>query len=105
MESLQHFKKPWAHEHEPVKTLLDAINVWNLSLFLLDHFNEDGFSFYYNVLFFQDIKPTVLIGTSGVGKQFTKEVVEAMATINEVFRLWTQFLLKILQLWNCTCIQ
>ncbi|KAF4399197.1 hypothetical protein G4B88_022280 [Cannabis sativa] len=55
-ESLQHFKKPWAHEHEPVKTLVDAIN---------------------------DIKPTVLIGTSGVGKQFTKEVVEAMATINE----------------------
>jgi hypothetical protein len=27
-ESLQHFKKPWAHEHEPVKTLLDAVNVW-----------------------------------------------------------------------------
>ncbi|PON54350.1 Malic oxidoreductase [Parasponia andersonii] len=55
-ESLQHFKKPWAHEHAPVKTLVDAIN---------------------------DIKPTVLIGTSGVGRQFTKEVVEAMATINE----------------------
>ncbi|PON88555.1 Malic oxidoreductase [Trema orientale] len=55
-ESLQHFKKPWAHEHEPVKTLVDAIN---------------------------NIKPTVLIGTSGVGRQFTKEVVEAMATINE----------------------
>ncbi|KAA3477517.1 NADP-dependent malic enzyme [Gossypium australe] len=29
------------------------------------------------------IKPTVLIGTSGVGKQFTKEVVEAMAALNE----------------------
>jgi malate dehydrogenase (oxaloacetate-decarboxylating)(NADP+) len=26
-ESLQHFKKPWAHEHEPVKNLLDAVNV------------------------------------------------------------------------------
>ncbi|KAJ7015681.1 NADP-dependent malic enzyme-like [Populus alba x Populus x berolinensis] len=25
-ESLLHFKKPWAHEHEPVKTLLDAVN-------------------------------------------------------------------------------
>ncbi|KAL3844199.1 hypothetical protein ACJIZ3_001602 [Penstemon smallii] len=55
-ESLQHFKKPWAHEHEPVKELLDAVKV---------------------------IKPTVLIGTSGVGKTFTKEVVEAMASINE----------------------
>ncbi|KAJ6947439.1 NADP-dependent malic enzyme-like [Populus alba x Populus x berolinensis] len=55
-ESLQHFKKPWAHDHEPVKTLLDAVN---------------------------DIKPTVLIGTSGVGKTFTKEVIEAMASFNE----------------------
>jgi len=26
-ESLQHFKKPWAHEHEPVEELVDAINV------------------------------------------------------------------------------
>lgn len=55
-ESLQHFKKPWAHEHEPVKNLLDAVN---------------------------KIKPTVLIGTSGQGSAFTKEVVEAMASINE----------------------
>ncbi|KAL4297231.1 hypothetical protein GQ457_12G020860 [Hibiscus cannabinus] len=55
-ESLQHFKKPWAHEHEPVKTLVDAVKA---------------------------IKPTILIGTSGVGKQFTKEVVEAMASLNE----------------------
>ncbi|MCH83157.1 NADP-dependent malic enzyme 4 chloroplastic-like [Trifolium medium] len=56
-ESLQHFKKPWAHEHEPVKNLLDAVN---------------------------KIKPTVLIGTSGQGRTFTKEVIEAMASINEV---------------------
>ncbi|XP_050232552.1 NADP-dependent malic enzyme [Mercurialis annua] len=56
IDSLQHFKKPWAHEHEPIKTLLDAVN---------------------------DIKPTVLIGTSGVGRTFTKEVVEAMASFNE----------------------
>ncbi|GMN37137.1 hypothetical protein TIFTF001_006573, partial [Ficus carica] len=56
LESLQHFKKPWAHEHEPIRGLVDAINA---------------------------IKPTVLIGTSGVGRQFNKEVVEAMATINE----------------------
>ncbi|KAL3535693.1 hypothetical protein ACH5RR_004154 [Cinchona calisaya] len=55
-ESLQHFKKPWAHEHEPVNNLLDAIKA---------------------------VKPTALIGTSGVGKQFTKEVVEAMAALNE----------------------
>ncbi|XP_057478449.1 NADP-dependent malic enzyme isoform X2 [Actinidia eriantha] len=54
-ESLQHFKKPWAHEHEPVKELLDAVKA---------------------------IKPTVLIGTSGVGKTFTKDVVEAMASFN-----------------------
>ncbi|KAJ6382799.1 hypothetical protein OIU77_031259 [Salix suchowensis] len=47
-ESLQHFKKPWAHDHEPVKGLLDAVK---------DHL--------------------------GVGKTFTKEVVEAMASINE----------------------
>ncbi|BAF16746.1 NADP-dependent malic enzyme, chloroplastic-like [Oryza sativa Japonica Group] len=55
-ESLQHFKQPFAHEHEPVKTLLEAV---------------------------QSIKPTVLIGTSGVGKTFTQEVVEAMAAFNE----------------------
>lgn len=55
-ESLQHFKKPFAHEHEPLKTLLEAV---------------------------QSIKPTVLIGTSGVGKTFTQEVVEAMASFNE----------------------
>jgi len=55
-ESLQHFKKPFAHEHEPITTLLEAV---------------------------QSIKPTVLIGTSGVGKTFTQEVVEAMASFNE----------------------
>ncbi|KAL8531503.1 hypothetical protein ACS0TY_008190 [Phlomoides rotata] len=56
-ESLQNFKQPWAHEHEPVNNLLDAVKA---------------------------IKPTALIGTSGVGKQFTKEVVEAMVSFNEV---------------------
>ncbi|KAJ0780627.1 NADP-dependent malic enzyme [Helianthus annuus] len=55
-ESLQHFKKPWAHEHEPLSTLLDAVKA---------------------------VKPSVLIGTSGVGQTFTKDVVEAMAAINE----------------------
>ncbi|KAG5155772.1 hypothetical protein JHK82_013741 [Glycine max] len=55
--SLQHFKKPWAHEHEPVNSLLEAVKV---------------------------IKPTVLIGSSGVGRTFTKEVVEAMTSNNDV---------------------
>ncbi|RDX80509.1 hypothetical protein CR513_38933, partial [Mucuna pruriens] len=54
--SLQHFKKPWAHEHEPVNSLLEAVKV---------------------------IKPTVLIGSSGVGKTFTKEVIEAMTSNND----------------------
>lgn len=26
-ETLQAFKKPWAHEHEPVNNLLDAVKV------------------------------------------------------------------------------
>ncbi|KAI7981717.1 hypothetical protein LOK49_Contig16G00004 [Camellia lanceoleosa] len=55
-DSLQHFKKPWAHEHEPVKDLLNAVKA---------------------------IKPTVLIGSSGVGQTVTKEVIEAMASFNE----------------------
>ncbi|XP_023891188.1 NADP-dependent malic enzyme [Quercus suber] len=55
-DSLQNFKKPWAHEHEPVKDLLGAVKA---------------------------IKPTVLIGSSGVGKTFTKEVVEALASCND----------------------
>lgn len=37
------------------------------------------------LLILQAIKPTVLIGSSGVGKTFTKEVVEAMASFNEVW--------------------
>lgn len=55
-ETLQAFKKPWAHEHEPVNNLLDAVKA---------------------------VKPTVLIGTSGVGRTFTKEVVETMASLNK----------------------
>uniref|UniRef100_A0A0D6R168 Malic enzyme n=1 Tax=Araucaria cunninghamii TaxID=56994 RepID=A0A0D6R168_ARACU len=56
MESLQHFKKPWAHEHEPCNGLLEAVKA---------------------------IKPTVLIGTSGVGKTFTKEIIETFCSYNE----------------------
>nr|BAZ95850.1 NADP-dependent malic enzyme gene [Flaveria brownii] len=54
-DSLQSFKQPWAHDHESITGLLEAVKV---------------------------IKPTILIGTSGVGKQFTKEVIEAMSSIN-----------------------
>ncbi|XP_015061138.1 NADP-dependent malic enzyme, chloroplastic [Solanum pennellii] len=56
MEMLQHFKRPWAHDHEPVQELVNAV---------------------------KSIKPTVLIGSSGAGRTFTKEVVQAMATFNE----------------------
>ncbi|KAL1829236.1 hypothetical protein ACET3Z_007648 [Daucus carota] len=55
-KTLQHFKKPWAHEHEPVRDIVDAVKA---------------------------IRPTVLIGSSGVGRTFTKDVVEAMASFNE----------------------
>ncbi|GFP82895.1 NADP-dependent malic enzyme [Phtheirospermum japonicum] len=56
-ESLQHFKMPWAHEHEPVKELLDAVKA---------------------------IKPTRSNrGLQCVGRTFTKEVVETMASLNE----------------------
>jgi malate dehydrogenase (oxaloacetate-decarboxylating)(NADP+) len=56
MESLQHFKKPWAHEHESCKELLDAVKA---------------------------IKPTILIGSSGVGRTFTKEVIEVISSYCE----------------------
>lgn len=48
-------QKNYAHKYAPTKSLLDAIN---------------------------SIKPTILIGTSTVGKTFTKEVVEAMTKLN-----------------------
>uniref|UniRef100_A0A804N8T4 NADP-dependent malic enzyme n=1 Tax=Zea mays TaxID=4577 RepID=A0A804N8T4_MAIZE len=56
-ETLQSFKKRYAHEHEPVKDLLGAVKA---------------------------IRPTALIGSAGVGQSFTKEVIEAMSSINEV---------------------
>nr|CAD1833979.1 unnamed protein product [Ananas comosus var. bracteatus] len=56
-ESLQHFKKPWAHEHEPVKTLLDAVKVPS--------------------------HPNCSNRIIWCGQTFTKDVVEAMASFNE----------------------
>ncbi|KAH7425469.1 hypothetical protein KP509_11G055800 [Ceratopteris richardii] len=55
-ETLQHFKQNFAHEHEGCKDLLSAVKA---------------------------IKPTILIGTSGVGKTFTQEVIETFASYNE----------------------
>lgn len=89
-ESLQHFKKPWAHDHEPVTELVDAVNVRFLCLLFSDTNNkyttrESTVSNFSRFMFsFQIIKPTVLIGTSGQGQTFTQEVVEAMASHNEV---------------------
>ncbi|PWZ53060.1 NADP-dependent malic enzyme [Zea mays] len=55
-ETLQPFKKRYAHEHEPVKDLLGAVKA---------------------------IRSTALIGSAGVGQSFTKEVIEAIPSINE----------------------
>ncbi|KAJ7553937.1 hypothetical protein O6H91_06G119300 [Diphasiastrum complanatum] len=55
-DSLQHFKRDYAHEHEECKTLLSAV---------------------------QALKPTVLIGTSGQGSTFTKDVIETISSFNE----------------------
>ncbi|GJN17706.1 hypothetical protein PR202_gb04797 [Eleusine coracana subsp. coracana] len=54
--TLQPFKKRYAHEHEPIKDLLGAVKA---------------------------IRPTALIGSAGVARSFTKEVVEAMSSINK----------------------
>ncbi|KAG0582905.1 hypothetical protein KC19_3G094800 [Ceratodon purpureus] len=52
-ESLQEFKRPWAHDHPPAHDLLSAVKA---------------------------LKPTVLIGTSGKGGTFTKEVLEEISS-------------------------
>ena len=49
-------KKPYAHEHPPAATFIDAIRM---------------------------LKPTAIIGVSATPNTFTKEVVETMAQLNE----------------------
>lgn len=56
MESLQHFKKPYAHAHEPCNDALSAVKA---------------------------IKPTALIGTSAQRGIFSKELLETVASYCE----------------------
>jgi malate dehydrogenase (oxaloacetate-decarboxylating)(NADP+) len=53
---LAHHKLPYAHEHPPVKTLAEAVEI---------------------------LRPTVLIGVSGIASQFTDEIIAHMASFNE----------------------
>ncbi|MDJ0906906.1 MAG: NAD-dependent malic enzyme [Woeseiaceae bacterium] len=55
-ENLADHKLPYAHDHEYVDNLLDAVKM---------------------------LKPTAILGLSGQPQTFTKEVVEAMADINQ----------------------
>ena len=52
---LEDYQLPYAHEHAPIKDLVEAIKI---------------------------LKPTAIIGVSAVPKAFTKEVVEAMSAVN-----------------------
>lgn len=40
MDSLQEFKKPWAHEHEPIKELVDAVKVHSIHLSSEEHWKQ-----------------------------------------------------------------
>jgi malate dehydrogenase (oxaloacetate-decarboxylating)(NADP+) len=53
---LQSHKRPFAHEHPPIKDLLAAVEA---------------------------VRPTALIGVAGAGPTFTRPIVEAMAKLNE----------------------
>ena len=55
-DNIAEHKEPYAHEHDYIDNLLDAVKT---------------------------LKPTALLGLSGQPQTFTKEVVEAMAEINE----------------------
>lgn len=56
IKSLAHHKRRFAHEHKPCKTLEEAVVV---------------------------LRPTSLIGVSGVGGVFSRAIIEAMSDINE----------------------
>ncbi|XP_055377030.1 NADP-dependent malic enzyme isoform X2 [Condylostylus longicornis] len=53
---LNEHKLHFAHDHEPIDTLVDAVNI---------------------------LKPTILIGAAAIGGAFTKEIIEKMAELNE----------------------
>jgi malate dehydrogenase (oxaloacetate-decarboxylating)(NADP+) len=55
-KDLADFQKPFAQDHAPVSAFVDAVKA---------------------------LRPTGIIGVSAVPKLFTREVIEAMATINE----------------------
>jgi malate dehydrogenase (oxaloacetate-decarboxylating)(NADP+) len=55
-ERLEFFKQPYAHEHSPLVSFVESI---------------------------QSIKPTAIVGVSTQPNLFTKEVIQAMAEINE----------------------
>ncbi|MEK7383251.1 MAG: NAD-dependent malic enzyme [Elusimicrobiota bacterium] len=55
-KDLQEHKKPYAHKHAPVASLASAVKV---------------------------LKPTALIGVSGMAKQFTQEIVSDMSKFNK----------------------
>jgi malate dehydrogenase (oxaloacetate-decarboxylating)(NADP+) len=55
-ENLPEQKKPYAHEHAPTRDFLDAVKA---------------------------LQPTAILGLSGQPRSFTKDVVEAMASIND----------------------
>ena len=55
-DNISEHKAPYAHEHEYIDNLLDAVNT---------------------------LKPTALLGLSGQPQTFTRRIVEAMAEINE----------------------
>jgi len=54
--NLSHHKAPFAHKFRPVRTLSEAVKA---------------------------LRPTVLIGVAGMGRMFTKEIVEDMCSFNE----------------------
>jgi malate dehydrogenase (oxaloacetate-decarboxylating)(NADP+) len=55
-KDLQEHKRAYAHEHAPIASLAEAV---------------------------RQLKPTALIGVSGQARQFTQEVIEEMARLNE----------------------